>query len=220
MTVMRLHVEALFTHDADGQMVCVNEPNGAPAPRCFVGMTCEGALVRYRHDLGHDIRRELEAVLGDGSPIDPSRFEDILSRSAPIHRTWAGPVFIFPQQLRTGNGTVLVTESNAHVLRPHLEAWIPDVYVNQPLFALIVDDHAAAVCCSGRRTSMADQAAVETAPLYRGRGYAPQVVSSWAQAVRDMGRVAIYSTSWSNEASRAVARKLALIHFGDDFHIT
>jgi predicted GNAT family acetyltransferase len=88
------------------------------------------------------------------------------------------------------------------------------------MVALTVDGHAVAVCCSGRRTSMAHEAALETAPPYRGRGYAAQVVTAWAGVVRDMGRVPLYSTSWQNEASRAVARKLALIHFGSDLHIT
>lgn len=67
---------------------------------------------------------------------------------------------------------------------------------------------------------MALEAGVETARPYRGRGYAARVVAAWAREVRDMGRVPLYSTSWKNEASRAVARKLALICFGNDLHIT
>jgi len=67
---------------------------------------------------------------------------------------------------------------------------------------------------------MAHEAGVETAPPYRGRGHAAQVVAAWARAVLELGRVPLYSTSWQNEASRAVARKLSLIRFGDDLHIT
>jgi hypothetical protein len=41
---MRLHVEALFIHDAEGQLVRVNDPDGAPAPRFFLGRTVDGAV--------------------------------------------------------------------------------------------------------------------------------------------------------------------------------
>jgi hypothetical protein len=36
---MRLHVEALFTCDAAGRFIAVNEPAGAVAPRFFLGRT-------------------------------------------------------------------------------------------------------------------------------------------------------------------------------------
>jgi hypothetical protein len=226
--LMRLHVEALFTHDAEGRLVRVNEPDGAPAPRFFLGRTAEGGVRRFRHDVGDDLRRELEAASEDDalpgnvldSPTSASPYEDILARSAPVQRTWAGPAFCFPKGLPASIGTVPITEGNAQLLRPLLEAWIPDVGLCQPMFALAVDGHAAAVCASVRRTSMAHEAGVETAPPYRGRGYAAQVVTAWARAVREMGRVPLYSTSWQNEASRAVARKLGLIRFGSDLHIT
>lgn len=35
--LMRLHVEALFTRDAAGRLLVVNEPTGAAAPRFFWG---------------------------------------------------------------------------------------------------------------------------------------------------------------------------------------
>jgi GNAT acetyltransferase-like protein len=226
--LMGTHVEALFTHDAAGDLVRVNEPDGAPAPRFFLGRTMDGAVRRFRYDVGHDLRRELEAASEHDvlpgyvldSPPRPSRCEDILARSAPVERTWAGPAFCFPPELPTTIGTVLVTEENAQLLHPLLEPWIPDVRTGQPMFALLVDGQSVAVCCSVRRTSMAHEAGVETARCYRGRGYAARVVSAWARAVRDMGRVPLYSTSWQNASSRAVARKLALICFGNDLHIT
>ena len=46
------------------------------------------------------------------------------------------------------------------------------------------------------------------------------VVAGWARAVREAGVEPLYSTSWQNAASRAVARKLALVPFGSDVHIT
>jgi predicted GNAT family acetyltransferase len=88
------------------------------------------------------------------------------------------------------------------------------------MFALVVDGRAVAVCCTVRQTSEAHEAGVETVPAFRGCGYAAQVVTAWASAVRERGQVPLYSTSWQNEASRAVARKLGLIQFGNDLHIT
>jgi predicted GNAT family acetyltransferase len=114
---------------------------------------------------------------------------------------------------------IRVTDTNAAVLRPLLEPWFPDVQVGQPMFAVVVGGHAVSVCCSVRETAEAFEAGVETVAAHRRRGYAPRAVTAWAREVRAMGRVPLYSTSWQNEASRAVARALGLIHFGTDLHI-
>ena len=226
--LMRLHVEALFTHDELGWLVRVNELDGAPAPRFFVGMTLDGVVRRFRCDVSDATKRELEDASDDAhlrrhcddeSP-DTARYCEILHRVAPIERIWTGPAFSFPRELPDVGRAVRVTEDNVEVLQPLLAAWTPDVHVNPPMFAMVVDGHAVSVCCSVRRTSDAHEAGVETATAYRGRGHAAQVVAAWARAVRAMGAMPLYSTSWTNTASRAVARKLGLTHFGSDLHIT
>ena len=83
-----------------------------------------------------------------------------------------------------------------------------------------MDGRAVSVCASVRRSTAAHEAGVETAPQYRGRGLAPRAVAAWARAVLTMDRVPLYSTSWQNEASRNVARKLGMTHFGNDLPIT
>ncbi|HEX8946355.1 MAG TPA: GNAT family N-acetyltransferase [Gemmatimonadaceae bacterium] len=225
--LMQLHVEALFTHDAAGDIVRVNEPGGARAPRFFLGLTVDGAVLRFRDDVDHDTRRELRAAserdvgtLPIESLRDPSRFEIILARGAPIEKTWTGPAFCFPQHLPSSVESTPITDANATLLRAHFEGWVADVQSCQPMFAAVVDGHALALGCSVRRTSEAHEAGVETAPAYRGRGYASQTVAAWAGAVREMNRVPLYSTSWDNDRSQAVARKLGLILFGADMHIT
>lgn len=225
---MRLHIEALFTHDADGNLDRVNEADGAPAPRFFVGRTVDGVIRRFRRDVGPEVRRELDVALHDAhlekhaldSPIDPSRYQAILGRLSPIERTWEGPAFLIPEQLPTSSDAVRVTRDNAQVLRPYLESWTSDVGVAEPMYALVVEGHAVSVCASVRQTTMADEAGVDTAPAFRGRGYAGHVVTAWARAVRNASRIPFYSTSWENEASRAVARKLGLTLFGSDLHLT
>jgi hypothetical protein len=40
----------------------------------------------------------------------------------------------------------------------------------------------------------------------------------WAAALRAQGREPHYGTSWSNLASRAIASKLGLLIWGEDWH--
>ena len=224
--LMRLHVEALFTHDAARRMLHVNEPGGKNAPRFFIGQTADGAVIRFRHDVDGETKRALEAAANVDalraldSPPSSTRYEELLARVAPVSSVWSGPAFSFPDRLTQPADTVLVTDANSHLLAPLLESWIPDARTGQPLFAVVVDGRAVSVCCTVRRTADAHEAGVETVPAFRGHGYAARPVACWAQAVRDIGQVPLYSTSWQNDASRSVARNLGLIQFGNDLHIT
>ena len=225
---MRLHIEALFTHDANGDMVRVNEPRGAAAPRFFLGRTAEGVVIRFRHDVGRAIRREIEAACEKqlaqprplDMPTDPLPYQQILDRVAPVEKTWLGSAFCIPRTVRPTARTVAITSANAELLRPLLEPWLEDVTAAQPMIALIVEDRAVSLCCSGRCTTRAHEAAVETAIAYRNRGYGSQVVRAWAEAVYAAGALPLYSIAWENSASRAVMRKLEVSSFGTDLHIT
>src|SRR6185503_16621296 len=100
--------------------------------------------------------------------------------------------------LPTAETAVSVTRENAGLLQPLLSAWMPDVATCQPMFVLPIDGRAVAICASVRITPEAYEAGVDTAPAHRGHGYAGHVVAAWAAAVREMGRVPLYSTSWQN----------------------
>ena len=210
-------------------MTCVNEPSGQRAPRFFMGRTLQGVEWRVRNDVDdpqllQDLRAAVErcavpAELALDHELS-SPFEEILSRAAPIERVDTGPAFVFPEQLPPRTQAVLVTGANADVLGPYLAPWIPDITQSPPLFAMIHDGAAVAVCGSVRRTPAAHEAGVETVPEFRGRGFAVEVVTAWARAVRELGVIPMYSTSWSNVASRAVARKLGLRLFGSDLHMS
>jgi RimJ/RimL family protein N-acetyltransferase len=226
--LIRIQAEALFTHDARGRISRVNEPGGARAPRFFLGRTAEGSEWRFRDDLDDAICRDIEAAcrrepLGDeylGAPYGLPIFEEMLARDAPIQRTEAGPAYRFPLELPTPANTVVVSSANADVLRPHLEPWLPDVAQQRLLVAYVRDGHAVSVCGSVRDHPRAHEAGVDTAPEFRGHGYAVHAVAAWAEAVRQLGRIPLYSTSWQNVASQAVARKLGLVRYGTDLHIT
>ena len=102
--LMRAHVAALFTSDASGRLLAVNETDGGVAPRFFLGRTARSTECWFRQDLDSDLVRALEAALlqergnpGLDQPRDdgPTVFEQLLSASAPILKVWAGPALSF-----------------------------------------------------------------------------------------------------------------------------
>lgn len=226
--LMRLHVEALFTRDDAGHLIVVNEPNGAAAPRFFLGRTAEGNACWFRHDVEPTVGRDLVALSEslpavidlDADPGDAAPFIALLAREAPVIRTWAGPAFHFPSDLPAGESVARVTPENATVLHSYLEDWRADVALGVPMAAALDAGKAVSICCSVRVTPQAHEAGVETHPEFRGRGHATRAVAEWARVVREVGRIPLYSTSWQNEASRALARKLGLIQYGVDLHVT
>ncbi|MGH9888322.1 MAG: hypothetical protein ACREBE_22500, partial [bacterium] len=160
--LMQLHVDALFTCDAAGDLDRVNEPDGAPAPRFFLGATADGPVVRFRRDVDAHVRRELESVIG-GDQGDAAanaaavlaRCGAILARTGVVDRTWSGPAFAFPRELPTEIESTRITQANEHLLEPLFEAWRPDVRLGRPMAATIVEGRAVAVCCSVRETPLA-----------------------------------------------------------------
>lgn len=51
------------------------------------------------------------------------------------------------------------------------------------------------ICFCARRSEIAAEAGVETAQSYRGKGYAVRVTAAWAIAIRNSGKIPLYSTS-------------------------
>ena len=226
--LMRIHVEAEFTLDATGRMHSVNVPGGAAAPRFFLGRTAQGNQWWFRHDLNGDLVLALEALCMDepvGEDIalpthGPSPYQRLLAEHVPIKKVWTGPAYHFPAGAPIAEETVIITDQNADLLRPYFADWLGDVGESQPFVALLQGGAAVSLCASVRITQEADEAGVETHPDFRGHGFAGRVAASWAHAVRQLGRVPLYSTSWQNTASQAVAKKLGLVQFGADLHIT
>ena len=227
-TLMRLHVRALFTQDQQGRLVTVNDPGRAPAPRFFLGRTAGENLCWIRHDVGASIAAQLQALC-DAQPVDAEpeaepaltgAIIDCLSLERPVERVWCGPAYEFPPGRYADEAAVRITQANANLLTPFLEEWREDAAAGVPMAASLHEGAAVSVCCSVRVTDKAHEAGVETHPDFRGRGHASRAVMAWATAVRQLGCVPLYSTSWENLRSRALATRLGLIQFGADLHIT
>jgi RimJ/RimL family protein N-acetyltransferase len=223
--LLRLHVETLFTTDAAGRLIAVNDGSHQTAPRFFLGRTEHGDLWWIRHDAPPRFASDVATLCeragrnSGADTIDAEPFIARLEQDQPVVSTWAGPAFRFPMQLPPSADTVRVRPANAAVLEPYLAAWQEDIAPGVPMYAALVDGAAVSVCASVRITRRAHEAGVETHTEFRGRGLAVRAVAAWARSVRESHRVPLYSTSWTNTASRALARRLRLIQYAVDLHI-
>lgn len=228
--LMNIHVSTLFTFNSQGRLLFVNEPGGAVerAPRLFLGRTRAGNVWRFRADLLDDLCVGLgalctyEAPLGAEFNEPPRHLEEyvrLLEKLAPVDKVWGGPAYLFTEYEMPSKRLVIVTENNAGVLQGGFEKLVEELSAWQPFVALVEGTRAVSVCRSVRITSEAHEAGVETLPDFRGKGCAKVVVAEWARLVRVAGAIPLYSTSWDNKASQAVARKLRLHCYGADFSI-
>jgi RimJ/RimL family protein N-acetyltransferase len=139
----------------------------------------------------------------------------------PVSREHCGPAFLFPDDLPDAPRAVVVTEANRAACDAHfpwvLKEWNDPIH---PVVVVIEDGAAVSLCHSARTSPGASEAGLETIEAARGHGYAPEVVAEWARGVRVAGRLPMYSTDWTNAASRRVAEKLGLKLYGEDTALT
>lgn len=206
-----------------------NAPGRRRAPRLFLGRTPDGNRWRFREDVPEQAAARLGALCEEepvtSDPREPprndARYRDILAAQAPVGATFAGPAYRFPAELpRAAANLVRLDAENAALLRGgDLESWLANIGRSEPVMAVVHEGRAVSVCGSVRITADVHEAGVETSASARGRGFAPLVVAGWARAVRELGAEPLYSTSWRNTASQAVARTLGLILYGTDYSL-
>ena len=221
----------LFTHDAAGRLVHVNEPDGPRAPRLYVSWSGRDLLWRVRDDVPRALVDDIAAILaGHPVPGDLGRLPGFtvevcaaLARNAPVTDDLVGDVeYTFPGDVgdvgaaegareAAADAVVAVTPENADVLVRWLPAWRSYASSGLPNLAVVVDGAAVAVCASVRFPGEATEAGVETHAAFRGRGHAATATAAWARAVRARGMLPLYGTSWRNVASQRVAAKLGLV---------
>ena len=130
----------------------------------------------------------------------------------------SGPAFEFPEAIVQPCGTVFIEDIES--LDRHFSGWkASEIPERTPIVALVEEGYAVSVCFCARRSNAAAEAGLETAVEFRGRGLGPQVTAGWAMAIRASGRTPLYSTSWCNGASLAVARKLGLAAYASVWSI-
>lgn len=153
-----------------------------------------------------DALAEQERALDDWR--DPPRFAERY-RALLGGELRCGPALEFPEMMDAPDDVSLIDD--AGLLRRHFRGWRSEEMPGRtPMAGFLVEGHAVSLCGCARRSDEAAEASLETAERFRGRGLAQRVTAAWAVAVRASGRIPLYSTSWENAASLAVARKLGL----------
>lgn len=217
----QLQLETLFVLDEERRIVSTREPHPVPGPAFSLirdGRTCAWAV---HVDVPSHLTGELVALARSEPPTgeltDPPRHANAYVALLG-GRIDSGPVFTFPATISASSEVVTITDLSQ--LERHLRGWTSDELPERsPILGIVEDGHAVSVCFCARRSPMAAEAGLDTAVNFRGRGFGAQVAAAWARAIRDSGRLPLYSTSWSNGASLAVARKLDLSACASDWNV-
>lgn len=221
LELMNIQAEVLFAHDSLGRITKVNEFEGHPAPRLFWGKTKKGNVLRFRGDVPSDIANKIIEIINnsDDTNIVLAKIINELEQQTKISSIWMGPAYVFEDYKVGASQAVKVTDDNRDLLEPGFKKLWTELKYREPCYMTIEDNKAVSVCFSARNTDRAAEAGIETLEEYRGKGYAIAVASAWLAAVPLSGKVALYSTSWDNYASQAVAKRLQLTLYGTDISI-
>lgn len=220
LELIGLQLRTLFRLDHRGRLLAEHEPGNRTAPRLFVGRTLHGTVATVRHDLDPSLASRLLEIAATEPPADDlrdppayaPRYEELLG--SPFR---GGPAYMFPSDVAYAGNAVEVTDPD--VLRRRFPAIADDLEARRPVLAALEDGQPAAICHCARRTTEAAEAGLFTIEALRKRGYGVAATGAWAAAVRRMGLLPLYSTSWENEASQGVARRLGLVAYGADWSI-
>lgn len=235
------HLDALYEMDGRGRLVARAAPRRGPPPRFHLVRTRLGVIWRFAFDLRAEQVRALAryAALEPACALDdalppppPDRLEPmrrVLEAEAPLDVVAGGPAYRFadgPSAAAALESRAVGAEVAARPDDPRLDAWAEAL--GERAEALRAAVPVAVSTFEGRivsssRVARGDpkrwvEAGVETVASARGRGHAPRCVAAWALAVRAEGGQPLYSTAWSNRASRRVAAKLGLELYAEDWH--
>ncbi|WP_165358725.1 GNAT family N-acetyltransferase [Haloactinopolyspora alba] len=224
----RLQARTLFVVGPDETLERVNDVGRPAAPRCFVSVTSGAVHYWTTPDPPAALTNALHAWRTRvHPPLDLDAFtalpDEVVTAATPSSAIgpslFSGPAYRFtPESAPAGElpGNVRVAQcppNSAAVLRSAFPELTPILTQREPVVAAFDGERPAAVCFSSRTAPEACEAGVETLPEYRGRGLATAVTAYWAELVRAGGRIPLYSTSWSNTSSQAVARRLGLVRY-------
>jgi len=222
MSTSDLYLHTAFVLNSDGRITSTREPGPRRGPAFSLVRSTASCAWAVRVDLPQKLSDELDNLAREEPPA-----MDL--REAPVHadrymslvggRIESGPAFMFPDVVAQPADIVFIED--LRLLSRNFRGWTAgEIPGRSPIPAVLEDGHAVSVCFCARRSDVAAEAGLETATAFRGRGFGPRVTAAWALAVRASGRAPLYSTSWTNDASLAVARKLGLVAYASTWSLS
>ncbi|HET7034045.1 MAG TPA: GNAT family N-acetyltransferase [Thermomicrobiaceae bacterium] len=194
--LVRLKLEMEFGIAPAGDVLPPPRSNPDGHPR-FVVSRYQGGFARFlRHDVPEATRRRLLALGPERAVEDEAAVRAALERDAPLANIWRVRWYVIERSPAPDEYPEVVVQHGRHVI--------------------LVDGEVVARARTEAESERAAEVGVETLPAYRRRGYARQVVASWAAATLRQGKVAYYSHTADNLASAAVARSLGLTLLSDE----
>jgi hypothetical protein len=226
--LIALHIGLLYRLDRSEHLIATNEPVPQQAPRLFVGRTETGVVVRCRHDLDPALAEKISRwarelprypeARGDGDVYAP--IVAAVGTAAPIASRWHGLACRFSEPSRGADPRVVAIAEDASALVGPFARFRSFLDEVAPFFAIVHDGAVVSGCYSARQSHAGAEAGVDTVPAFRGQRYAVAVVDAWRLAIERTGRTPLYSTSYDNASSRALARRLGLVQYAETFALS
>jgi hypothetical protein len=221
MVTPETKLRTAYVLDEHGRIRSTREPEPTPGPLFTLIRSASSCAWAIRADVPGELAADLDRLASEEPPLqDP--------QAGPLHadaylslvggQIGSGPAFTFPDEIpRLGD---IAPVDSLQLLERNFRGWTAaEIPGRSPILAVIEGGYPVSVCFCARNAETAAEAGLETAAAFRGRGFAPRVTAAWATAIRASGRIPLYSTSWSNAASLAVARKLGLVQYASDWSL-
>ncbi len=197
------------------------------APLFYLGRSKQHQYLKFRHDVTLKVRSELERLAksetGDFRQL-PLNHQEFLERLGPNSKSLQisqGPAFWFDYPAANHDAQIVqLTAEHRPATQKLMSDWLDDIEHEQPMMGWLEDGKVLGICASVRKNDEAMAAGLEVAPSARRRGLGIRLTQAWAAKVQAMGKIAMYSTSEDNAASRGLAAKLNLPLLGSDFQIS
>lgn len=205
---MQLAIERVGL-DEDGLLIRVPGPDPDEIGRVSAYHHGGDYLTYFRRDLPAPIREQIAALGAKAVFSDRAAVTALLALDSPCTEVGLFHTYVFPEPLSPYQYPDVVRLGEAH--RELIEAYHAGMNATErAVYAVIRDGMIVSTCGSVREGEEAGEGYVFTRPEYRRRGYGRQVTAAWGHGLTEQGKVAFYSHTEENLASRAVARSLQL----------